>query len=135
MAAFNYPRIASTAQRLLERFGQEIIFKRKEAGAYNPATGKVEYGFLGERWSEYPIWAVVLQYDLVDVDNTLILADDVRVMLSPLLPFKPAQSDVIMLPVIEEGQVMGYEDYEVVKGLTYAPAGVPVLYEAQARKD
>lgn len=135
MAAFDYARTAQTSARLLGRFGHEIVFKRKEPGVYNQATSKVDYGYLGERWSEVAVQVVVLQYDLVNVDGTLIKMTDSRVLLSPSLGFEPTQGDVLMLPVFEFGSLVGYEEYEVIATQTIAPAGVVVLYEVQARKD
>jgi hypothetical protein len=135
MAAFDYSATAQTAERLLARFGAPVIFKVKEPGIYNPATGKVEYGYLGERWSEDEVHAVVLQYDLADIDGTLIQVTDSRVLLAPTLSQEPKKGDVLVMPVLQGGQVVGYEEYEVINNRTIAPAGIPVLYEVQARKD
>lgn len=135
MAAFDYARTADTARRLLDRFGTSIVYKVKEPGIYDPATGKVSYGYLGERWTEQEVKAVILQFDLANVDGTLIQMSDSRVLIEPTLAKEPQKGDVLVMPVFEHGALNGYEEYEVINNRTIAPAGTPVLYEVQARKD
>jgi hypothetical protein len=133
--AFDYARTAATAERLLTRFGQPLVYKAKREGTYDPATGKVTYGYLGEEWLEQEVQAVVLQFDLAKVDGTLIRMTDLRVLLAPTLAKEPRKGDVIVIPVAEYGAPAGFEEYEVVGSQTISPAGLVVLYEAQARKD
>jgi hypothetical protein len=131
MATFDYTRTAATALRLLERFGMSVIYKVKEPGIYDPVTGKVSYGYLGERWTETEVQAVSIQYDLRVVDGNLIRLTDLQILLAPTLAAEPKQGDVVVIP-IDGGE---FEEYEVVTNRTISPAGTPVLYEVQARKD
>lgn len=120
MAAFDYAKTAATAARLLARFGQAATLRRRVTGPYNPALG-------GPAMTEqdYPCTAAVIDYAARDIDGTLVLQGDKRVLIAPTVAVPPVAGDVLVFA--------GGSSLRAVSVQTTAPAGVPVLYEVQGR--
>lgn len=117
MTAFNYPATAATATRLLERFGAAATIRHPTGTVYDPATGTMVPAY-----SDTATTAAVFAYSQRYIDGTLIRQGDQQAYCAPAVA--PVQGDRLTW----QGT-----DYEVVAVKPVAPAGVPVLYEAQLR--
>jgi hypothetical protein len=71
MTAFDYPKTAATAKRLLTRFGAACAVKHPTGSAYDPDTGSVV-----PTYDSTPSIAAVLAYPQKYIDGTLILQGD-----------------------------------------------------------
>lgn len=115
--SFNYPKTAATATRLLQRFGAACMLKRTGPAAYDPATGAS-----APTETSLATTAAVFAYAQKYIDGTLILQGDQQALCDPAT--EPKQGDALTW----QGR-----DYTVVAVKPVAPAGVPVLFEAQIR--
>lgn len=114
---FSYANTAETARRLLERFGAVATLRRATSGGYDPATGESAPTAV-----DHAVIAVVIAYDQKYIDGTLIQQGDQRAFLDASQA--PAQGDTFAW----QGK-----DWHVVAVKPIAPAGTPVLFEAQLR--
>jgi len=117
MAGFNYPGIAATATRLLQRFGAACTVKRLTGSVYDPATSTNV-----PTYAETASTAAVFAYEQKYIDGTLIRQGDQRAFCAPGAEVR--QGDKL----VWQGKT-----FEVVASKPVSPAGVPVLYEAQIR--
>lgn len=115
--SFDYAKTASTATRLLLRFGAAATLKREVAGAYNPVTGEASVTI-----TSLVTTAAVFAYPASYIDGTLILQGDQRAYCAPGV--LPKQGDKLTWQSV---------DYTVIAVKPVSPAGVPVLHEAQLR--
>lgn len=114
---FDYAATAATALRLLQRFGAAATLKRQSVGAYDPATGSNTVTS-----TSLTTTAAVFDYPQKYIDGTLIQLGDKQAYLAATQ--EPQQGDRVAWQSV---------DYTVVSYKAVAPAGVPVLYEAQLR--
>ncbi len=114
---FNYPATADTATRLLQRFGAACTLKRETGTAYDPSSGTIM-----PTYDSGPTTAAVFAMPQKYIDGTLILQGDQQAFLVPAT--EPKQGDVL---------TWSGRDYTVIAVKPLAPAGVPVLFEAQLR--
>lgn len=118
MSGFNYPGTAATATRLLKRFGAPAALIRADGPpVYDPETGSTAPADVST-----PTTAGVFAYDQKFIDNTLILQGDQLAYCVPGV--EPRQGDRFQW----RGKV-----YAVISVKPIAPAGTPVLFEAQLR--
>lgn len=117
MTTFNYPATAATATRLLLRFGAAAVLVRKTPGTYDPATGTTPVTD-----TILSTVAAVFAYDQNYVDGTLVLQGDHLAYCAPGV--EPKQGDRF---------TWNSKTYTVISVKPTAPAGVPVLFEAQLR--
>lgn len=89
------------------------------SGIYDPNTGTVTAAT-----TAYPCTAAVLNYSAKDIDGTLVLAGDAKVLIAP---------DVGQAPEANDKIVTADRQMTVVRCSPVAPAGVVVLYEVQVR--
>jgi len=117
MNAFDYATSASTARRLLTRYGAAATLKRTGSGAYDPTTG-TNTPVVTTLQTTAAVFAMPQQY----IKDSLVLLGDQQALCDPAAP-------------IEQGDTLTWmgRDYEVVNVRPVAPAGVPVLFEAQIR--
>lgn len=115
--SFNYAATASTAVKLLTRFGAAATLRRTNPASYNPATGTS-----APTVTDLATVVAVFAYPQKYVDGTLIKQGDQQALCSPAVV--PAQGDVLAWQGV---------DYQVVAVKPVSPAGVPVLFEAQLR--
>lgn len=117
MSAFDYATSASTARRLLAQFGAPATIKRTGAAVYNPATGTSVPAV-----TQLPTTAAVFAMPQKYINGTLVLEGDQQAYCDPGVP-------------VLQGDVFNWQgkDYQVVNVKPLAPAGVPVLFEAQIR--
>lgn len=117
MAAFNYPKTAATATRLLTRFGAAAIIRRESGTAYDPATGTMQPSY-----ANLPTTAAVFAMPQQYINGTLILQGDQQAFCVPGV--EPKQGDAFAWQGL---------DYTIISVKPVSPAGVPVLFEIQIR--
>jgi hypothetical protein len=118
--AYNYPKTSATADRLLKNFGKPATITRTAPGAYNPATGGTGAPVVASQTPQ----VVVIDYPHSYIDGTLIRQGDRQAFISPLATFSPQAGDVL---------TWGGVEMTLISVKPVAPAGVPVLFEAQVR--
>lgn len=117
-----YPDLRATAERLLIGKGQRISLRKQTAGAYNPATGTA--GLSSSTYTGIP--AAVLGYKNAEIDGTLILKGDKKVLMSAdSLAVAPEKDDVLSIGGVDHA----IKDVEHI-----APGGVNVIFKIQARR-
>lgn len=117
MPAFNYDRAAATADRLIDKFGQQGTITRLEntGQPWKPVQSKVSY----------PCRLVVLSYTAKDIDGTLIKAGDKKVYVSAIgLKIEPKTTDKLVING-KENTIIAVDQLN--------PAGTPVYYVCQCR--
>lgn len=116
MPKFDYQNTKETAYRLINRFGQELDFTRETGESYDPVSGTVTS--TTETYSADAVW---LNYRNEEIDDTIVLQGDARVLV--------AASVEVDDRVTFEGQ-----EWRVVTARPLNPAGVEIYTEAQVRK-
>jgi hypothetical protein len=117
MTAFDYPKTAATATRLLQRFGAACTLKRESGTAYDPDAGATV-----PTYTSTPTTAAVFAMPQKYIDGTLILQGDQQAFMAPGV--EPKQGDMV---------TWAGRDLSVISVKPVAPAGVAVLFEAQLR--
>lgn len=121
-----YDRMASTALRLIERFGQTITLRDTVPGEYDPVTGSqtpdVEV--------DQPAQAILQDYSLQQsgmsyADGTIIKQGDKKILVAAL-GITPPQ---LTTAVIADGAT-----WTIVNIKEINPAGTPLVYELQGRR-
>lgn len=116
----NYTKTRATSQRLIASAGQAVTLTRLGDGVYDPQTGTVARS--GTTYSGY---GAPVNYAQRDIDGTMILRTDVRVLLGPQIGANPTTGDTL---------TVGGDIYTVVASNPLAPGGVVVLHDVQCRK-
>lgn len=117
MSKFDYDRSAATADRLIDKFGQQGTITRMEniGQPWKPVQSKVNY----------PCRLVVLSYTAKDIDGTLIKAGDKKVYVSAIgLKIEPKTTDKL---------VINGKENTIISVDQLNPAGTPVYYVCQCR--
>lgn len=120
-----YDTFQATATRLIDKFGQAATLKQSTIGAYDPATGTAS-----ETVTSSTGRVVVTDYDIRQVDGTLIQRGDKRILLSVITGV--GAKDVS--PVPGDKIVVGNVTYTVVDASPLSPGGTVVMHEIQARR-
>lgn len=122
MAAFDYTRLKiQTVEPLLERFGKTTSGTLIKPGVpsgppYNPVPGVPV---------EYPVTVVQTEYQLKDIDGTLIQQGDRKFLVSTKNAPEPAKQDTLRV----EGIV-----YQIINIKPLAPGPVTMMWTLQVRK-
>lgn len=121
---FNYAASAATARRLLDKFGQTVTLTRTVAGGYDPATGVTT----PDVTDTATVKAALLPYSNGDklAAGGVIRTGDRKAYIAPDTTFAP---DALTKLTEADGTVWQLESVEPL-----APAGVPVLYTANATR-
>jgi len=114
-----YYKMAETAKRLIDRFGQTVEIKRVTGEVIDPVTGVVTPG---TEESFYPN-GVLRPYRKSLIDGTRIQTNDLELVLDNTV--KPLTSD--------EPRING-EYFTVVNVTSIAPGGTPLIYNVQVRR-
>ena len=124
MSLFDYTKSATTALRLLTRFGQDVTLTRETTGAYDPALSTAPVSTVTETRK-----AVLLDYDRINFGQTL--QDGTRIQMGDRRCLMGADGSE---PTTLDYITVGGAKYpiKVVKALN--PAGTPVLYDMLIRK-
>jgi hypothetical protein len=123
MSAFDYSRPASSAVRMLKRYGAPCTIKRTVTGEYDPATGTVS-----QTTTATPSVCATFPMPQKYVDGTLILQGDIQAYCAPGVVVR--QGDTLNCRDPATGNL---RDFKVINVKPISPAGVPVLFEAQIR--
>lgn len=119
MQSFDYARSRSSADRLIERFGQAGAIRRTGAAtgdAWNPTPSAP---------ADHPCTLVVDDYEAGEIDGSLIRQTDRKVLVSAEgLGIEPTAADRL---------VIGGSAMEIVNVRPLSPGGVVVLFEIQGR--
>lgn len=121
--AYNYARMARTAQRLIDRFGKlETLSMFTDSPGGEDAPNR-----LGRRISGTEnVKAVFLEIDTKLIDGLLIKQGDMKVLMSPL--------DLTIPPQMTGTLTRGDEIWSVVKCRELNLGGVKLLYTLQVRR-
>lgn len=121
MTTFDYTKTRDTAERLLTRFGAAGVIRRitvTGGDPWNPGSGT-------PTTVNHAATMVVTDYAAREIDGTVILATDRKVLVSTSgLSITPATSDLVVL----DGQTLAIVSVKPLK-----PAGTVVMYELQCR--
>lgn len=121
MSSFDYTKSAATATRLIGRFGAVGAIRRSATtggNAWDPSSGTTTT-------TDYPATMVVTDYAQKDVNGTVILATDKKVLVAPGVAVVPGVTDTLVTP---DGATLNIVNVNPLK-----PAGTVVMYEIQAR--
>jgi len=124
VSAFDYAKTATTAVRLLTKFGQSVTLARRSTGAYDPTLSAAPVTETLETRK-----AVLLDYDRINFGETL--QDGTRIQAGDRRCLMGTDGSA---PTNFDAVVVGGERYpiKVVKELN--PAGTPVLYDMLIRR-
>lgn len=117
MTKFDYDRSAATADRLIDKYGQQgTICRTENSGqAWNPTPTK----------ADYPCVLVVLSYSAKDIDGTLIKSGDKKVYISAKnLNTVPKTTDKLLIQG-KENTIISVDELN--------PAGAVIYYICQCR--
>lgn len=118
-ARFDYSGPLATADRLIDRFGQDGLIRRETPGvgpAYDPGEPTT---------TDYPAVFAVTAYDNRLIDGSTILATDKRVLMSASVEIEPRAGDLL---VQSNGEILSIVDADPLK-----PAETVLMWTLQAR--
>lgn len=121
---FDYAASAATANRLIANFGQAVTLTRTVAGGYDPVTGTTSPDVV----QAATVKAALLPYSNGDklAAGGMVKAGDCKAYIAPSAAFAP---NALTTLTDSAGIVWQLESVE-----TLAPAGVAVLYTANATR-
>ncbi len=123
--AFDYSEIADVADEILEEFGQAITLTHVEPGTYVPGEG------ITNTTTTQAGTGAVVDWDARQVDGTLILIGDKRLLLSPLNTAGTALTAPVLGDTATDAAGVVYTLVTPLK--TVSPAGTAVLYDCNLR--
>ena len=124
MSLFDYTKSATTALRLLTRFGQDVTLTRPTTGAYDPALSTAPVSTVTETRK-----AVLLDYDRINFGETL--QDGTRIMAGDRRCLMGVDGSE---PTVFDFVTVGGLKYPIKMVKIVSPSGVPVLYDMLIRK-
>ena len=119
-----YSNAASTANKLLVKFGQPVTLTQITEGAYDPNTGTVV-----SAGTTYVGSGALFDYAQREIDGTLVQQTDRKLYLSA----KQINGQAMPVPQTQDTVTVGSAVYSVVRSMPLNPAGTDVLFEAQVR--
>jgi hypothetical protein len=119
---FDYQRIRDQVAVIIGKYGAPMVLRVPAPGAYDPATGGRA---TDSPYVDYSCFGTVDEYDIRDIDGTLIKEGDKRVTLSA--------SSAMPDPVKGNILIMAGVEWSVERCKPTAPAGISVVYEVQVR--
>jgi hypothetical protein len=120
MAAFDYTDTQADAAELIAEFGQagQLMPPATRADPYDPDSVATTPDPIG-------CTLVVIAYTLREREASLIAEGDRKVLI--------AAQGLQAEPTAAFGLAIGADTFQIVRVMPVSPAGVPVLYEIQAR--
>jgi hypothetical protein len=115
--SFNYATLASSASRLIERFGVLLTFTNETAGAYDPATGQA-----AKTTTSYQKYGCVFEYSDSERAEETIQEGDRRVLAQP---HDYAVGDIVAI---------SGENYRIVTVSQIQPGDTNMAVNLQVRK-
>jgi len=121
-----YARVASTALRLIDQFGQDIVLRDTVQGEYDPVTG----GSTPETTVDQPAQAILQDYALQQAgmsyaEGTTIRQGDKKILVA-------AQG--LTPPTLTTTALADGATWAIVNVKEINPAGTPLVYELQGRR-
>jgi len=130
-----YDRMASTALRLIERFGQTITLRDTVPGEYDPVTGSqtpdVEV--------DQPAQAILQDYALQQsgmtyAEGTVIKQGDKKILVAAMTKDANGQPVQLTPPTLTTTVIADGATWTIVNVKEINPAGTPLVYELQGRR-
>jgi len=130
-----YDRMASTALRLIERFGQTITLRDTVPGEYDPVTGSqtpdVEV--------DQPAQAILQDYALQQsgmsyAEGTVIKQGDKKILVAAMTKDANDQPVQLTPPTLTTIVIADGATWTIVNIKEINPAGTPLVYELQGRR-
>lgn len=130
-----YDRMASTALRLIERFGQTITLRDTVPGEYDPVTGSqtpdVEV--------DQPAQAILQDYALQQsgmsyAEGTVIKQGDKKILVAAMTTDANDEQVQITPPTLTATVIADGATWTIVNIKEINPAGTPLVYELQGRR-
>lgn len=121
-----YDRMASTALRLIERFGQTITLRDTVPGEYDPVTGETT----PETPIDQPAQAILQDYapqqsGMSYAEGTVIKQGDKKILVAAQGLTPPT----LTTTVLADGAT-----WTIINVKEINPAGTPLVYELQGRR-
>lgn len=113
-----YSGLAQTAKRLIDTKGRSVTVRSTAGQTFDPINDTMTGGV-----TNTPVKAVFTEFKREEIDGTLIMRGDKKVLLAGSV--EPKGNDVI---------IDGSTKYRIVDILTVQPADTVVIYKVQARK-
>ena len=113
--------MVATARGLLDSLGETITFTRVVESAFDPTDGSVTNGTP----VVYTAACAPTQYSKQEIDETLILSNDIRLIIEKPASETPTQGDTCVVDSIT---------YRLMDVTTIRAQGTNILYIAQLRK-
>jgi hypothetical protein len=95
MAKFDYSKSQATATKLIESFGQALILTHTEQGVYDPATGLIPVVTTTQAGL-----GALLDHGAREIDGTLIISGDKKLLLSATGITKPEINDTCFIDTV-----------------------------------
>lgn len=116
---FYYDRAASTAERLIRKFGARGAIRRETPGSgplYDPGEPTI---------AEHSAHIVLTAFTNREIDGQRILATDQKALVEPAVGIEPKTTDLLIAP---DGAILTIVNVDLVR-----PATTTVLYRLQVR--
>ena len=120
----NYTKTAARADQSLRRKGGIVVLRQVVTGEYDPDLGAAP-----TTATDYEGTGVKIAYETENIDGTLILAGDQKLLLSPL----QRNGAPMPVPTAADLVLFGGASYTVKSVETTAPVDVTVLHTLQLR--
>ena len=123
--AFDYSEVADVSDEILEEFGQVVTLTHVEPGEYVPGEG------ITNTTTTQAGTGAVVDWDARQIDGTLILIGDKRLLLSPLNTVGLVLTAPVLGDTVTDAVGVVYTLVAPLK--TVSPAGTAVLYDCNLR--
>ena len=120
----DYGKTAVRADQSLRRKGGIVVLRQVVIGVYDP-----DLGMAPSITTDYEGTGVKIAYEAENIDGTLILAGDQKLLLSPL----QRNGQAMPAPTAADLVLFGGASYTVKSVETTAPVDVAVLHTLQLR--
>lgn len=117
MATFDYDQTKLLADRLITKFGQDVIIRRyaNSGTEFNPSRVPDDHSAI----------AVIIEYTRQEIDGTLVLATDRKALIE--------KGDLEIEPLLSDKFVINGKEYAMKQVDPLNPGGTVVLWTAQVR--
>ena len=120
----DYSKTAARADQSLRRKGGIVVLRQVATGEYDPGFGTAPI-----TTTDYEGTGVKINYEAENIDGTLILVGDQKLLLSPL----QRNGQAMPAPTAADLVLFGGASYTVKAVETTAPVDVAVLHTLQLR--
>ncbi|WP_138476167.1 hypothetical protein [Dyadobacter bucti] len=110
------------AKEQINEFGRTVILRRNNEGQYDPSDDS----FTGSTSAEESIKALFTDFTEKEIDGTIILRGDKKVLI--------ASAELLAPPQHNDTIVDGNDEYKIIPMSTIQPGDTPIIYKLQVRK-